>query len=293
MVQEVYTSGAIKAPLSGQPSGMIFTDLDGTLLDHHSYDFSPALEALNRAIASGVEVILSSSKSFPEMLQWQKRLNLNAPFITENGGGIFNNGTRLDRAAFTSSLHGFQVEILGATRLELCMRLSESAAASGVVCRGFNEMSVDEVASLTGLGQEDARMAMDRDFDEPFIILGTPGIKAMKRFKGDLEAKGCVLLRGGRFWHLMAHRGKGAAVDWLINAYAARYGSRIPSLALGDGENDISMLQAADKGVVVRKPDGSFVAQGESGLFTTSGIGPEGWRQAVEEWLQELGKESV
>lgn len=291
MDRKLSHSVSVKAVSTPLLSGLIFTDLDGTLLDENTYDFSPAAGALSAALACGVEVILCSSKTLPEMLQWQQRLNLAAPFITENGGGIFNNGSRLDAAAFTSTLHGLPVQILGATRLELCALLNASAAANGIACRGFNEMSIKEIASRTGLQRESALMAMNRDFDEPFVLLGDPEPQALERFFRTLEDNGCHVERGGRFWHLMAHSGKGAAVEWLLNAYAARYGKRPPSMALGDGENDLSMLRATDKGVVVRKHDGSSVAPpGQYELEVTTGIGPEGWCEAVEAWLHGLGE---
>lgn len=283
---------AVKAVTHPPLSGLIFTDLDGTLLNDNDYDFSPAAGALSAALAYGVEVILCSSKTLPEMLQWQQRLNLAAPFITENGGGIFNNGPRLDTATFTSTLHGLKVQILGATRMELCALLKVSAAANGIACRSFNEMSVDEIISLTGLKRESALMAMRRDFDEPFLLLGDPEPLALKRFFSSFESNGCHVERGGRFWHLMGHDGKGAAVEWLLNAYAAQYGMRPPSLSLGDDENDLSMLRATDKGVVVRKHDGSSISL-DHGLEVTTGIGPEGWREAVEAWLLGLDKLTI
>jgi len=62
---------------------LIFTDLDGTLLDHDTYDFSPARPALKALRAAQVPLILCSSKSFVEMKYWQEKIGVNHPFITE------------------------------------------------------------------------------------------------------------------------------------------------------------------------------------------------------------------
>jgi mannosyl-3-phosphoglycerate phosphatase len=71
-----------------EPRLLIFTDLDGTLLDHDTYDFSPALPALAALRAAQVPLILCSSKTFAEMKYWGEVLDLHHPFISENGGAL-------------------------------------------------------------------------------------------------------------------------------------------------------------------------------------------------------------
>lgn len=51
---------------------LVFSDLDGTLLDSHSYDWQPATW-LTRLREANVPVILCSSKTSAEMLYLQKR----------------------------------------------------------------------------------------------------------------------------------------------------------------------------------------------------------------------------
>ncbi|VEB57950.1 mannosyl-3-phosphoglycerate phosphatase [Salmonella enterica subsp. enterica] len=65
---------------------LIFTDLDGTLLNSHTFEWQPAAPWLTRLHESGVPVILCSSKTAAEMLQLQTTLNLQGlPLIAENG----------------------------------------------------------------------------------------------------------------------------------------------------------------------------------------------------------------
>ena len=42
-------------------------------------------------------------------------------------------------------------------------------------------MTVDEVAELTGLSREEAVLAQQRDFDEPFIFEGKPDDRFLPR----------------------------------------------------------------------------------------------------------------
>jgi len=55
---------------------LVFSDLDGTLLDSHSYDWQPAAPWLSRLREANVPVILCSSKTSAEMLYLQKTLQL-------------------------------------------------------------------------------------------------------------------------------------------------------------------------------------------------------------------------
>ena len=52
---------------------LVFSDLDGTLLDSHSYDWQPAAPWLSRLREANVPVILCSSKTSAEMLYCKKR----------------------------------------------------------------------------------------------------------------------------------------------------------------------------------------------------------------------------
>lgn len=67
---------------------IIFTDLDGTLLDSR-YSFRKALPAIKLIKEKNIPLILCSSKTRSEIELWRKKLNNNHPFISENGGGIF------------------------------------------------------------------------------------------------------------------------------------------------------------------------------------------------------------
>ena len=68
---------------------LIYTDLDGTLLDHHTYSFQKALPALAEIKKRSVPLILCSSKTKGEIEEYQKKLKVRHPFISENGGAIF------------------------------------------------------------------------------------------------------------------------------------------------------------------------------------------------------------
>ena len=67
------------------------------------------------------------------------------------------------------------------------------------------------------------------------------------------------------------------------------YGRKLPSLALGDSENDLHMLHAADKGVLVERPGKGHLDGSHPGIGRAPGVGPVGWARAVLAWLEGIG----
>ena len=67
---------------------IIFTDLDGTLLDK-KYSYESALPALALIESHKIPLVLCSSKTRSEIEFYRTKLNNDHPFICENGGGIF------------------------------------------------------------------------------------------------------------------------------------------------------------------------------------------------------------
>ncbi len=69
--------------------GVIFTDLDGTLLSPETYQPGPSREALEICKNRQIPVVFVSSKTRAEIEVIRRDLNPDDPFISENGGGIY------------------------------------------------------------------------------------------------------------------------------------------------------------------------------------------------------------
>ncbi|MDP2876998.1 MAG: HAD-IIB family hydrolase, partial [Holophaga sp.] len=64
---------------------ILFTDLDGTLLDESTYAFEPALPAIRALQERGIPIVFCTSKTFAETVALQEVLGITDPFIVENG----------------------------------------------------------------------------------------------------------------------------------------------------------------------------------------------------------------
>ncbi|HHJ53507.1 MAG TPA: HAD-IIB family hydrolase, partial [Caldithrix abyssi] len=64
---------------------VVFTDLDGTLLDAQTYSYLPALEAIQLLKEKHIPLIFCTSKTFSEARALQQQMGISDPFIVENG----------------------------------------------------------------------------------------------------------------------------------------------------------------------------------------------------------------
>jgi mannosyl-3-phosphoglycerate phosphatase len=267
---------------------VVFTDLDGTLLDHQTYAHEPAWPALKALRERGVPLVLCSSKCFEELLELQQALELGEPLIAENGGEVYlPAGHSLARLAAGSGWRiegpGWLCQDLALPVAEVRRRLAPLRSRFGL--RGFGDLDDAEVAALTGLNPRQAALARRRRHDEP-LVLADPSADAGAFVRAAAEA-GLEVAQGGRFWHAFSGGGKGRAVTLLAGLFR-RLDPGLITVALGDAPNDLSMLAVVDRPVLVARPDGGHAPLDLPGLIRAPLPGPAGFNQAVLALLEEL-----
>jgi len=256
----------------------IFTDLDGTLLDHNSYDYSPALPALRELRRLGIPLIPVSSKTLDELEHLCQVLKLNGPVVAENGAVIAYPGEPPQIAP-----PGYHL---------LRDFLIDQRTNPDFDTLGFGDMSLEEVMAFTNLPRDNAKRAIRRLASEPFIWRGEA--KSLATFRKKVAKAQLRLLQGGRFMHLLGDTDKGLAVGHVIK-HLQRDGKPVTRIiALGDSDNDRDMLLAADIPVIIQRPDGSHLSLAERpDAILTDQPGPAGWNQAVLQLLQQVGGQAA
>ena len=69
---------------------ILITDLDGTLLGQHDFDFGLIKSDIINLLDSGHLLVLASSKTKAEIESFCDELGRRVPFIYENGAGVEN-----------------------------------------------------------------------------------------------------------------------------------------------------------------------------------------------------------
>jgi mannosyl-3-phosphoglycerate phosphatase len=265
---------------------LVYTDLDGTLLDHDSYRFEAALPALRRLQQLRVPVVPVTSKTLAELEVLLPALDISGPCIAENGGLIALPPGYLD-GENVQRIGRFDVLRLSLEYNVITDILNTLRRDSGFAFRGFADMDANEVAAHTGLDTLAAQRACRRLCSEP--LLWADSAAALEEFTGQLRQRGCSLTKGGRFFHVSGQTDKALAIGRL-GGWLSRAGFRgFTTVALGDSPNDIPMLQAADIAVVIRRKDGSWLPLDTHGRkFLTRAGGPAGWNEFFAENLDTL-----
>ena len=259
---------------------IVFTDLDGTLLDAVDYSYEKSLDAIERLKRSGIPLVFCSAKTRAEQEVYRRKMGVFHPFIVENGGAIFIPCNYFPFSfVYHKTVDGLVVIELGLPCDQIRRLLTKVKEEGGFHFRGFGEMSAEEVAMETGLDVESAKLAKEREYDETieFDVSGGEVSKALQR----IRQAGLNWAHGGRFYDVIGDSDKGKAVRIVSNLYRKLWGE-IETIGLGDSQNDLPMLCEVDIPILVQKRDYSWEKIDLPHLHRVQGIGPEGWRRAIE-----------
>lgn len=250
---------------------LIFTDLDGTLLDHDTYEWAPARPALAELGRCGIPWVLVTSKTRAEVELLRREMGHGHPFIVENGGAAYvPDGSRPG---------GYRVLEWGTPYGRLAADLRSASQETGCRARGFADMTVEETARLCGLSLAQADLARQREYDEPFIVEDTARAGLLR---AALEARGHTVTEGGRFWHVMGANDKGHAVRQVAARYEQAHGP-VRTIGLGDGLNDAAFLNVVDVPVIIRSSRAEELQRAVPRGQMTRLPGPAGWNEVVLE----------
>jgi len=264
---------------------LIFTDLDGSLLDHHDYSWQLAAPAIAALKKLSYPLVINSSKTAAEISALKKELDNNHPFVCENGA-VVNFPTNYFNAAKKVEDDEPLVAHFFAVPYPLVIKvLNELRSQYGFKFSGFHDLQPEELVSLTGLDREQALKATLRQASEPLKWRGDED--ELERFKSLLFQQGLTVTKGGRFIHVMSPVNKGDAVAWLKRSYQSHEPeTEWLTVGIGDSYNDLSMLQRVDYPILIAnpaspQPDVSLIKN----IYKTELPGPAGWNQAVLELI--------
>lgn len=253
---------------------IIFSDLDGTLLDHENYSYEKAKNSLELLKKEEIPLIFCTSKTRAEIELWREKIGNKDPFVSENGGGIF-----IPKSYFPFDIlydkkrKNYFIINLGTNyrRLKKIIKLLRKKFE----IKSFLDMSIEEIVKDADLDLRQAELAKKREYVIPFKILNKDQEKQVIEY---IKNQDLNVTKGGRYYHLMGNNNKGEAVKILSQLYKKKFGD-IYTVGIGDSENDFAMLDVVDSPYLVMKKDGSYAS---SKYTLAGGVGPAGWRKVIE-----------
>ena len=224
-----------------QKKRIVFTDLDGTLLDE-KYSFKKALPALNVLKELEIPLIICSSKTRAEIEVYRRKLNNNHAFISENGGAIFIPLNFFHK----KRKEKYKIIELGKSYKNLIKIFKK--IKKQIPVKGFSDMTSKELSKNAGLSLKESKLAKKREYDEAFVLENKKFekklLKLIKKYKLNYT-------KGGKYYHLLGDNDKGKAVKILSELYKKKY-KKILTIGLGDAKNDLPMLKSTNKSFFVK-----------------------------------------
>jgi len=257
---------------------IIFTDLDGTMLDYKTYSYEKSLKAIKLLKKDDIPLIFCSSKTKAEIEHYRKKLNNNHPFISENGAAIF-----IPKHYFNSKFKynkenkSYYIIEFGANIKKLNSVLNK--IKKEIKLKSFIDMSAKEIANDSGLLLRLAKLAKKRDYDIPFKLIENNNEKKLTKLikKNELN-----YTKGGRYYHIIGNNNKGKATKTLINIYKKEF-KKIVTYGFGNSKNDLEMLNAVDNGYIIKSFNNKYAS---NKYKKAQGVGPKGFNNEILKLLK-------
>ena len=278
---------------------VVISDIDGTFIDHECYSFEASIEAAKKLVVEG-QLAFATSKTAAEVLKLDEDLktagvNIPIPYIVENGCGIYLPITlvkdinieqvagEIDKNITVIQNDNWLVLTFGEANHEEMLTILdqiEKQVGKKVIC--FSKMTPEELASHSGLQVEAAKLAKIREFDEPYYIEdGTD--EDYNQAEEITKQAGYFYSRGGRYAHISISQDKGKAAKVLLTILEKIYG-HLETVAIGDAENDLPLMSAADRGYLV-KGKKEITKETPDNVQKIEGVGPTGFSEVIEKEL--------
>jgi len=271
---------------------LVSTDLDGTLLDHYSYSWEAASPAIERLKVIDAPIIINTSKTFQETVNLQHQLEIDAPFIVENGSAIYApvNGSPKLKHLPSSRYSDYSVILLGSPRKKIIESLQALRSEHSFIFESYTDWDTEKIIEITGLNTEGAIASQNREYSEPMIWSDSE--ENFETFSKAVDELGYRIIYGGRFIHILGKSNKGLAIQKLQQLVEHSDKVSRALVCLGDSRNDVDMLNIADYPVFIKSNAHTFPAHDcKNTPIFSSAEGPAGWNESISSILDSLNQE--
>ena len=269
---------------------LILSDLDSTLLTTKKKIPYSTIRYIRRLVRKGHLFVLATGRPLQGTLKYVRMLKINCPIICDNGANIYlpkgNTFTHLFHHMNKEKIKDFFAEIdpflfSGFVGSDHFLFLENKKYIPWWIVHEDKKLLITRrEGKLKDTIEEDAHIA----FFQTTIVGYEQTIKTIKKYKD--FAYGYWGEENGICTFVLAHKNarKGIAMDTLIKKYQIKPTNTI---AIGDEDNDISMIQKAHYGVAIKNCSANL---GEKANYITLF---DNDHQGVKKFLKDFFKDKL
>lgn len=263
-----------------EPQKIVFTDIDGTLIDMYTGKFKGTDRLIKILIKNRVPVVLCSAKTRSEQEYIRGNLGLSDPFIIENGGAVVIPDGYFDDQELNmyTMKDGYHLIEIGGRSSEIKEKLSRIRKEFKIEFKGASDLTLNELSKKLNMSLPFAKRMSRREYGETILEIDH---QDLNRFIKICKENGLKVIHGGRYIDITLGNDKGKATQVLIDLFKKKYLPRdVIFIGFGDSENDLPMLKLMDRPVLVQRTDGSWYESKMKNVIKSTGIGPVGWKNS-------------
>ena len=257
---------------------LLFTDLDGTLLNKKTFEFKAALNLIKNCISKGINIIPNSSKTDLELDEICENLEIPKVYISENGSFIYGLNFLSENLNEKVYLSRDKAVIFKNFSDNINVKLQKK-------CLILENETLKNQIEVLGLPQNKISKAMNRKFSMPFIFLGNKDEEI--ELKKNVKKNGLNIQFGGRVLSLGDKVSKGNAMMRFISLLSNETKKNYVSICVGDNENDFDMLDKCDYPCLVKNGPIKKINFKNQCIFSTQEA-PYGWVEVVNKTLNKI-----
>lgn len=276
---------------------LIFSDIDNTLLQsyvikegeiYHTEEYGEIKEVVKSLRKNNIPLVLCSSKTRVEQEKIRKYLEIEDPFIVENGGAIYipENYFPIDLEELGLSINHINENLvieLGKSYNRIIETLQEIREIFHIEFIAVHDLSLPELAQKVGITINDAKLMASREYSETVLEININELDNLKKILND---RGLRILQGTRYNTISSLHDKGSAISILKKLYSIKFEKEnIESIGIGDALNDIPMFENVDKPFLVRNIQNSYTPMKINNLIRVNGIGQTGWKEIILKYI--------
>ena len=258
---------------------LIFTDLDGTLLNRDNFKFESTKPFLKELKKKDIIIIPNSSKTEDEIIEFNNEADFQFPFVSENGSIIHNlnflNHEFPDKITLARNIHEIQKIFDKNIHQDLKSK-----------CKVISSLTVSEQTQIFGLPENKLKQVFNRSCSIPILFEGNNEEKLS--LKNLLLKIGLDYIEGGRVLNLGDRINKADAVKKIIQMLENKFKCKPKIIAVGDNHNDLEMLQNSDIPCLVKNDKFLKKNLQIKNLIISKQAAPEGWVEIVKLALEKI-----